>query len=136
MVNVSFVLRSYVVPIMVNALVTLFLVGWVYVYRMQPLFDKLTAKLAEAERAVKTGMSAMGAKSGQVRLDATVEKAVASDMLNAQLPEAEFFLNLLSADTRELVEDNPEAILRLVAKYFPDKLRNVGQQQPQVQYDL
>ena len=121
--------RSFLVPLAVNALVTLLLVGWVYTYRMVPLFDLVQEKIEVAEKAIKTGMSAMGQKSGQVRLDASVEGAVAKDMLNAQLPEAEFFLSLLSADTRELVEDNPEAVLRLAAKYFPAQLKGMGQAQ-------
>ena len=126
MVEIVLIIRSVLVPLLVAGLVSFLSVGWIYVYRMKPL-------LGIAEDVMKKSMSALGTKSGQVRLEKSVEKAVAGDLMKSQAPELEFILQLLSPDTRELIEDNPEAALKIAQRLG---LFNLGGAQKQTEYDL
>ena len=126
MVEIVLIIRSVLVPLLVAGLVSFLSVGWIYVYRMKPL-------LGMAEDVMKKSMSALGTKSGQVRLEKSIEKAVAGDLMKAQIPELELLLSLLSPDNRDLVEDNPEAVLAIAKRLG---FLNLGGAQKQPEYDL
>ena len=121
-----FIVGSLLVPAVVGAVFSFLAVGWIYQYRMKPLMEV-------AEKAIKQGMSAMGTKSGQVRLEAGIERAVSKDLMTAQLPELELIMGMLSPETRELVEQNPQAVMALAQRLGLFKGR-AGT--PTTQYDL
>ena len=100
MVDIMYVVSYLLVPALVAAMSSFLAVGWVYQYRMKPIMD-------QANLAIKRGMGALGEKSGQMRLERNVEKAVSKDLMTAQLPELEPIMGMLSPETRELVEQNP-----------------------------
>jgi len=129
MVNYPYLIGSFIVPALVAGLVSFLAVGWVYVNRMKPVMEV-------ADKAIKTGMSAMGSKSGQVRLEKSIEKAVAGDLMTAQVPELELLLGLLSPDTRELVQNNPEAVLAIAQRLGLLKLGGQQQQADDEVYDV
>ena len=107
--DIMYVVSSLLVPALVAAVSSFLTVGWVYQYRMKPLMD-------QASLAIKRGMGALGDKSGQVRLERGIEKAVAKDMMTAQVPELELVMGMLSPETRELVESNPEAVMAIAQR--------------------
>ena len=117
MVDIWVILRSYLVPLIVNTLVTITILGFVYIKRIQPLLENAEEVFKNADKVIKTGMSAMGTKSGIVRGDKAMEKAVAGDILASKMPEIKAFLELASPDTLEMFEENPDGLLKIVQKY-------------------
>jgi len=95
------------VTIVLNTIITLF------------FFKKLAAKLfPDATAAISSGMSALAAKSGDVRAEKALEKAVAGDILD-QFPEIVMLLNQLSPETADMVRKNPQMALNLIQRYKP-----------------
>ena len=136
MVNYTLILVSVLVPIVVSIVVCILVLGRVFVNQIKPLIEQVQTIQDEADHAIKTGMSAMGQKSIQVRQDNKLEKMVAKDLLE-QFPEIEIILNLVSPATAEEILDKPERALRLIDRYkeFLPFLTG-GQQQQKIEYDL
>ena len=83
------------------------------------IIRKATALLfPEATAAISGGMSALGVKSGDVRAEKALEKAVAGDILD-QFPEVVMLLNQLSPETADMVRKNPQMALNLIQRYKP-----------------
>lgn len=95
------------VTIVLNAIITVL------------IFRKGAAMLfPDATNAISRGMSALGAKSGDVRAERALEKAVAGDILD-QFPEVVVLLNQLSPETADMVRKNPQMALNLIQRYKP-----------------
>jgi len=83
------------------------------------IIRKATAALfPDATEAISRGMSALGVKSGDVRAEKALEKAVAGDILN-QFPEVMMLLNQLSPETADMVRKNPQMAMNLIQRYKP-----------------
>jgi len=76
-------------------------------------------KFSDAQKAIKQGFTSMQAAGVDVRNAKRIEKSVANDLLNAQLPGIKALLGFLSPETLDLIEANPELVLNLVEKYKP-----------------
>ena len=95
------------VIVMLNAIITVL------------IFRKGAAMLfPDATNAISRGMSALGVKSGDVRAERALEKAVTGDILD-QFPEVVMLLNQLSPETAEMVRKNPQMALNLIQRYKP-----------------
>ena len=125
--DIMYVVSYLLVPALVAAVSSFLAVGWVYQNRMKPL-------MLQADLAIKRGMGALGDKSGQVRLERNVERAVSKDLMTAQVPELELIMGMLSPETRELVEQNPQAVMALAQRLGLFKGRAGEAAKPQ--YDL
>jgi len=119
------VLGSYLVPLAFNALITFMMVGWVYMYRMKPIIDKANAAIEVGSEAVKSGMSAMGQKSGQVRNQKAFDSEIAGGIVD-QYPELEMVLEMLSPDLMDKVRENPAMALNFLQRYGPMLGINLG----------
>ena len=75
-------------------------------------------KYSDAARAVKTGMAALGVKSGEVRGEKALENAVFSDIL-AEYPEIQIGLEILSPDTAAMIEENPARAAKMLIRWGP-----------------
>lgn len=130
MVNIWFIVRSYIVPLLLTTLVNFIALGWVYKNRLEPL-------ITEAQNALKTGMSAMGQKSGVVRNQQAFDKELAGGIVD-QYPELEMALELLNPDLAEKVKDNPSMALNFLQRYGPMLGINLTGKgaQTQQEYDL
>jgi len=97
----------------------LFLVSLVVLWvRAKPHVELAMETLAEAQNAIKTGMSAMGKRSVEVRQERALERDIASDLMDSY-PEIQALLEYLSPDLAEQVTENPEAALRVIERYEP-----------------
>ena len=111
MVDFWLFVRSYMVPLAFNLLINFMLLGWLYKNRLEPMIN-------EAQNAIKTGMSAMGAKSGIVRNQQAFDKDIAGGIVE-QYPELKMVLELLNPDLAEKVEQNPAMALSFLQRYGP-----------------
>ena len=137
MVEIAFILGSFIVPLIVSLVVCILVLGRVYVNTIQPLIKQAEEGQAAVDKVVKTGMSAMGHKSGEVRLDNALEKMVAGDLID-QFSEIEAILSLVSPDTAAALRENPEKALKMIERYkdFIPLLSGESAPQKQIEYDL
>lgn len=138
MVEIAFIIGSFVVPLGVSLLVCLIVLGRVYKTTIEPLVILTNEGQEKLDAAVKTAMSAMGTKSGQVRQTNQLEKDIAGDLMD-QLPEVEMILELLSPDTANSIRENPEKALRLLERYkdfIPLFTGAAGPKKQEIVYDL
>ena len=131
-VDIQYFLGSILVPGVISVIVTFIMMRLVVAKSVIPLLDQ---RFGAADEAIKKGMSAMGVKSGDVRAVKSMEKKVARDIWD-NLPEIKGILGMLSQDTLDQIEENPEIAVQLIERYKPliDKL--FGSQQTSQQYDL
>ena len=132
MVNLQYFLGSVLVPSVISVIVTFVMMRLVVTKSVIPLLEE---KFKDADLAVKKGLSAMGQKSGDVRAAKSMEKKISRDIWD-NLPEIKGILGMLSQDTLDQIEENPEVAIQLIERYKPliDKL--FGSQQTAQQYDL
>lgn len=137
MVNWQLIASSIIAPLLVSFVVCILVLGRVYINQIQPLVDQAEANQASIEAAVKKAMTAMGAKSVEVRQDKALEKMISADLLE-QFPEVEMILGLVSPKTAEALQENPEQALRIIERYkdFIPLLSGKTPGQAQIEYDL
>lgn len=98
-------------------------------------------KFSEADKAISAGMSALGKMSGDNRTMRAMEKGIAGDLMNAQMPEVIAILEQLSPETADMIKENPEIAIKLMEKYQPliDKfIGSVGKAKsgPKTDFDI
>jgi len=86
--------------------------------RVQPTLDEINAMLPAAERALKTGMSALGQKSADLKLEKRIE-GMLYDSLIDQYPEIKMILEQLSPELLEEIEQNPRVLQGLMERWAP-----------------
>lgn len=91
-------------------------VGWVYKARLEPLISSYEKAAKEAEKAIKTGMSAMGTRSGEVRNQKAFDREMGESILG-QYPEVELVLDMLSPDMAEKIREDPTLALNWMNRY-------------------
>jgi len=99
-----------------------------------PALDK---KFGSIDKLTKQTLTSLGEKSIEVRQNKAIEKAVAGDIFN-NMPEIKAVIQLLSPETLELLEKNPEMTLQLLTKYKPllDQFFGQSTKQQQQTYDI
>ena len=112
MVEISLIIRSFLVPAFVSLLFSFLFVGWVYVNRIQPITEL-------AEQAVKKSMSALGTASGVVRNQKAFDQELAESVITDKFPGLDVLLGLLNPDLAEKVKENPTMALNFLKQYGP-----------------
>lgn len=72
-----------------------------------------------AERAIKTGMSALGVSSQEKAAFSDLENEVLSEVIEKNFPEVQYLLEQVSPDLAERLRENPEQAVKLYEKYEP-----------------
>jgi len=99
-------------------------------YAIRPMLEE---KIAEAETAIKKGMSALGARGREAREVNKLEKMMISDIME-EYPEIELALDFFSPETADMIREHPERGLKIIQRYKPilDEIIGVrGQQKKQ-----
>ena len=134
MLNLSYYIATILLALIVTT-VTMLIVAKAVIY--PTLISLFEEKYTTAEGAIKKGMSAMGRRSVQVKR----EKAMLEDISEAVLdryPEISAVAERISPDLVAMIEDDPETALVLAERYlptlkrfFPDLLKDFGNEDPQ-----
>jgi len=89
-------------------------------------------KYETADKAIRSGYSAMGVKSVQIKKDKAMTKKIGEVVLD-EYPEILAVAEQISPDLVEMIEEDPETALRLIDRYlpllkkfFPDLLKDYG----------
>ncbi|GAI58709.1 unnamed protein product [marine sediment metagenome] len=75
-------------------------------------------KYEVAEKAIKSGYSAMGVKSVQIKKEKAMTKRIGEVVLE-EYPEILAVAEQISPDLVEMIEEDPETALKLVDRYLP-----------------
>jgi len=107
---------------LLSSLVTLVLLYVLWIKLALPVvtekIEELNKALEVAEVATRTGMSALGAKSGEVRAEGALEDDLFEAVLN-RYPELEQLALMVAPDFLERIKENPKAGLALLERYAP-----------------
>jgi len=113
--NIVDIAVSVVLSVVLSAVSIVFLAKK---YLFPLLLGVVEEKYGDAKAAISRGMSALGEKSGEVRLEKKLENAVFSDIM-AEYPEIQMGLEILSPGTAELIEDNPAMAAKMLIRWGP-----------------
>ena len=75
-------------------------------------------KIQNTQDMMKAAASALGTKSGEARQLKKMEKKMGEDLIN-QFPEIDMILEYFSPDTADMMRENPERALVLIARWKP-----------------
>lgn len=104
--------------LIITVILTIVVGGKIYARYIQP---ELVEALGDAQKAVKNLASLAGIKSQEYSSSKSIEKSVARDIIEKQIPELELVKTFVSPATwdeiNDTLENNPEAVIQLWEKY-------------------
>ena len=88
----------------------------------QPLLDARIGKLISvfsSSMAKSLKMSVLGSLSGPARLEKGLKGAIASDVVEKQMPIINLIGDVMGINTQKYVSKHPDALMQLVGKFAP-----------------
>jgi len=115
MVSIWSVVASVLVSMFSVLILVVVATKKVIVPTLLAVFDE---KYASAEKAISSGMKALGDKGVDAKKAKKLEKAVFGDILD-NYPEILIILDQVSPDTAEMIRDNPLMAAKMWARWGP-----------------